>query len=127
MEWSDRKLTSESHDRACFLAGDPLTLTLALDVCGELTSSRSRSSQAYTERIGGSDDDAGSGSGWAVYDVLYRAAESRSYESLRGYVEGGGGGGGTTTSGQLMAPPLSMHAHPGKGHCGAPPCGRCWF
>jgi hypothetical protein len=90
-------LTSESHDRACFLAGDPLTLTLALDVCGEPTSSRSRSrsSQAYTERIGGNDDDAGGGggSGWAVYDVLYRAAESRSNdESLRGYVEGGGAG-----------------------------------
>lgn len=62
-------LTSASHDRACFRAGDSPTLTLALDVRGESTSSRSRSSQAYADRIGGisPDDDGGGGRGCAVY------------------------------------------------------------
>jgi hypothetical protein len=61
-------LTSASHDRACFRAGDSPTLTLALDVRGESTSSRSRSSQAYADRIGGMspDDDGGGGRGCAV-------------------------------------------------------------
>lgn len=55
--------SSESHDRACFRAGDPPTLALALDVCGEPKSSRSRSSHAYAERIGGTgpDEDGGGG------------------------------------------------------------------
>ena len=72
MEWNGSSLTSESQDRACFRAGDPLTLALALDVCGEPMSSRSRSrsSQVYAERIGGND----------VVDV--------------GCVNDGGGGGG---------------------------------
>ncbi len=64
--WNNGRLTSESHDRACFRAGDPLTLTLALDVCGEPTSSRSRSSQAYADRIGGRGG-GGGGGGCAVY------------------------------------------------------------
>jgi len=76
--------SSESHDRACFRAGDPPTLTLALDVCGEPTSSRSRSSQAYAERMGGIGPDEGGGTGGgsvcALYGV-YLAVGSGSYVS----------------------------------------------
>lgn len=60
--------SSESHVRACFRAGEPLTLTLVLDVCGEPASSRSRSSQAYAERIGGIGIGASGCGGGAPYD-----------------------------------------------------------
>ena len=57
---------------------------LALDVCGEPTSSRSRSSQAYAERMGGIGPDeaggTGGGSVCALYGV-YLAVGSGSYVS----------------------------------------------
>jgi hypothetical protein len=104
-------LTSESHDRACFRAGDPPTLALALDdACGDPESSRSRSSHAYAGRIGGMSPDEGGGRGW-VECGAYRIGSESYVDNLRGYAE--------TASG-----PPSVHAHPGKGQCAL--CGR-WF
>jgi hypothetical protein len=70
------KLTSESHVRACFRAGDPPTLALALDVCGEPTSSRSRSSHAYAGRIGGMGIGAKDSGGGAEYDAKRGCSDS---------------------------------------------------
>jgi hypothetical protein len=66
--------SSESHVRACFRAGDPPTLALALDVCGEPTSSRSRSSQVYAGRIGGMVTEASGGG--AEYDAKRACSDS---------------------------------------------------
>lgn len=104
-------LTSESHDRACFRAGDPPTLALALDdACGDPESSRSRSSHAYAGRIAEMSPDEGGGRGW-VECGAYRIGSGSYVDNLRGYAE--------TPSG-----PPSVHAHPGKGQCAL--CGR-WF
>jgi len=103
--------SSESHDRACFRAGDPPTLALALDdACGDPESSRSRSSHAYAGRIGGMSPDEGGGRAW-VECGAYRIGSESYVDNLRGYAE--------TPSG-----PPSVHTHPGKGQCAL--CGR-WF
>jgi len=68
--------SSVSHVRACFRAGDPPTLALALDVCGEPTSSRSRSSQVYAGRIGGMATGARGSGGGAEYDAKRACSDS---------------------------------------------------
>jgi len=90
-------------------------LALALDdACGEPISSRSRSSHAYAERIGGMgpEDDDERGGGGAECGA-YRSGSESYMDNLRWYA--------ATPSGP---PPPSVHIHPGKGQCAL--CGR-WF